>query len=76
MPLVPTANWVSHLEYEWQNEVRRPPLEALTRHFTLLRYDQRGCGLSDWTAKNISFEVWLTISTLSSTLRDFAVSHS
>jgi pimeloyl-ACP methyl ester carboxylesterase/DNA-binding CsgD family transcriptional regulator len=58
-PLVRTANWVSHLEYEWQNEVRRPTLEALTRHFTLLRYDQRGCGLSDWNAKNISFDLWV-----------------
>jgi pimeloyl-ACP methyl ester carboxylesterase len=59
MPLVRTANWVSHLEYEWHNEVRRPTLEALTRRFTLLRYDQRGCGLSDWNAKNISFDVWV-----------------
>jgi pimeloyl-ACP methyl ester carboxylesterase/DNA-binding CsgD family transcriptional regulator len=58
-PLVRTANWVSHLEYEWHNEVRRPTLEALTRRFTLLRYDQRGCGLSDWNAKNISFDVWV-----------------
>ena len=57
--LVRTANWVSHLEYEWHNEVRRPTLEALTRKFTLLRYDQRGCGLSDWNAPNISFEVWV-----------------
>ena len=58
-PLVRTANWISHLEYEWQNEVRRPTLEVLSRHFSLLRYDQRGCGLSDWSAKNISFDVWV-----------------
>ena len=58
-PLVRTANWVSHLEYEWQNEVRRPALEALTQHFTLLRYDQRGCGLSDWGVKDISFDIWV-----------------
>jgi pimeloyl-ACP methyl ester carboxylesterase/DNA-binding CsgD family transcriptional regulator len=58
-PLVRTANWVSHLEYEWHNEVRRPTLEALTQRFTLLRYDQRGCGLSDWNPKNISFDLWV-----------------
>jgi pimeloyl-ACP methyl ester carboxylesterase/DNA-binding CsgD family transcriptional regulator len=58
-PLVRTANWVSHLEYEWGNEVRRFTLEALTRRFTLLRYDQRGCGLSDWNVENISFDVWV-----------------
>jgi len=58
-PLVRTANWVSHLEHEWQNEVRRPTLEALTGRFSLLRYDQRGCGLSDWDVENISFDVWV-----------------
>ena len=57
--LVRTANWVSHLEHEWRNEVRRPTLEALTRHFTLLRYDQRGCGLSDWNVQDMSFESWV-----------------
>ncbi len=58
-PLVRTANWVSHLEHEWRNEVRRPTLEALTRHFSLLRYDQRGCGLSDWNVRDMSFESWV-----------------
>jgi pimeloyl-ACP methyl ester carboxylesterase/DNA-binding CsgD family transcriptional regulator len=58
-PLVRTANWVSHLEYEWQNEVRRPVLEALTRAFTLVRYDQRGCGLSDWNVEHICFDAWV-----------------
>lgn len=58
-PLVRVANWVSHLEYEWQNAVRRPALEVLTKHFSLLRYDQRGCGLSDWSVDNISFDTWV-----------------
>lgn len=58
-PLVRTATWVSHLEYEWQNVLRRPTLDVLSRHFSLLRYDQRGCGLSDWNVENISFEAWV-----------------
>jgi pimeloyl-ACP methyl ester carboxylesterase/DNA-binding CsgD family transcriptional regulator len=58
-PLVRTANWVSHLEHEWQSAVRRPTLEALTGRFTLLRYDQRGCGLSDRSVQNISFDIWV-----------------
>ncbi len=58
-PLVRTANWLSNLEHEWANPIRRPTLEALSRHFSLLRYDQRGCGLSDRAVKKISFEAWL-----------------
>jgi pimeloyl-ACP methyl ester carboxylesterase/DNA-binding CsgD family transcriptional regulator len=58
-PLVRTATWVGHLEYEWQNIVRRPTLDVLARHYTLLRYDQRGCGLSDWEVGTISFDAWV-----------------
>lgn len=58
-PLVRAATWLSHLEYEWQNPIRRPTLDVLSHHFTLVRYDQRGCGLSDWDVKDISFEAWV-----------------
>lgn len=58
-PLVRTATWLSHLEYEWQNPIRRPTLDVLSRHFSLVRYDQRGCGLSDWNVQDISFEAWV-----------------
>lgn len=58
-PLVRIATWLSHLEYEWTNPIRRPTLEALSRHFQLVRYDQRGCGLSDWNVRNISFDSWV-----------------
>lgn len=58
-PLVRTANWVGNLEYEWQNAITGPTLQELSRHFTLVRFDQRGVGLSERNPKNISFEVWL-----------------
>ncbi|MBI2509206.1 MAG: alpha/beta hydrolase, partial [Betaproteobacteria bacterium] len=58
-PLVRTATWLSHLEYEWQNPIRRPTRDVLSRHFSLVRYDQRGCGLSDWNVQDISFEAWV-----------------
>lgn len=58
-PLVRAANWVGHLEYEWQNSMRRATLDAWSRNFALLRYDQRGCGLSDWNAESISFDAWV-----------------
>lgn len=58
-PLVRISTWLSHLEYEWTNPIRRPMLDVLSRHFRLIRYDQRGCGLSDWNVQNISFDAWV-----------------
>ena len=49
-PLVKVANWLNHLEYDWQSPIWRPWLEGLARYHTLYRYDERGCGLSDWDA--------------------------
>jgi RNA polymerase sigma factor (sigma-70 family) len=46
-PLVKASNWLSHLEYEWQSPVWRHWVRELSRGHTLIRYDQRGCGLSD-----------------------------
>lgn len=55
-PLVKAANWMSHLEYDWQSPVWRHWLEGLARHHRLIRYDQRGCGLSDWNLAGLSFD--------------------
>ena len=33
-------------------------LRELSRHNTFVRYDARGCGLSDWEAE-FSFEAWV-----------------
>jgi pimeloyl-ACP methyl ester carboxylesterase/DNA-binding CsgD family transcriptional regulator len=54
-PLVKVANWLGHLEYEWESPVWRPWLDAWSRGFTLYRYDQRGCGLSDLDVTDFSF---------------------
>ncbi len=58
-PLVKAANWLGHLQYEWQSPVWRHWLHALARDHTLVRYDERGCGLSDWEVEDISFEAWV-----------------
>ncbi len=47
-PLVKAANWLSHLEYDWENPTWRHWWIALSRSHRLIRYDARGCGLSDW----------------------------
>ncbi len=58
-PLVKAANWLSHIEYEWNSPVWRHWYETLADRFTLIRYDQRGCGLSDREVRNITFETWV-----------------
>ncbi|MEO8411709.1 MAG: alpha/beta fold hydrolase [Propionivibrio sp.] len=46
-PLVNVAHWLSHLEFDWQTPVWRPWMERLAARYRLMRYDSRGCGLSD-----------------------------
>jgi len=59
-PLLKAANWLNHLEYDWESPVWRRWLEEVSRHHTLIRYDERGCGLSDWEVEDLSFESWVS----------------
>jgi pimeloyl-ACP methyl ester carboxylesterase/DNA-binding winged helix-turn-helix (wHTH) protein len=58
-PLVKTANWLNHLEYDWQSPVWMHLLHALAKNHQLIRYDARGNGLSDWEVKDISLEAFV-----------------
>lgn len=58
-PLVKAPHWLTHLEYEFQSPLWRPWIEALSRDHSLLRMDERACGLSDWDVADISFESWV-----------------
>jgi len=53
-PLVKTANWLSHLQHEWESPVWGHWLAGLSTGRTLIRYDMRGCGLSDWEVEDWS----------------------
>jgi DNA-binding winged helix-turn-helix (wHTH) protein/alpha-beta hydrolase superfamily lysophospholipase len=55
-PLVRAIDWLNHLDFEWKNPYRRHWFSQIMRHHTLLRYDQRGSGLSDWNVDDFSFE--------------------
>jgi pimeloyl-ACP methyl ester carboxylesterase len=57
-PLVKTANWMNHVEYDWESSAISHFFQALARDFTLLRYDARGNGLSDWDVENVSLDAW------------------
>lgn len=53
-PLLKAANWLSHLEFDWESPVWRHWLGELSQRYTLVRYDKRGCGLSDWDVDDFS----------------------
>lgn len=62
-PVVMMPSWLTHLEYQWRSVAWQPWLEALSSRYTLIRYDPRGCGLSDRNVEDLSFDSWV---------RDFA----
>jgi pimeloyl-ACP methyl ester carboxylesterase/tetratricopeptide (TPR) repeat protein len=58
-PLVKAANWLSHLEFDSKSPVWRPWIRALSRDHTFVRYDERGCGLSDRAVDELSLDAWV-----------------
>ena len=55
-PLVKTPNWLTHLDYDWESPVWRGWWQALSQRYQLIRFDQRGCGMSGWGVEDISLE--------------------
>jgi DNA-binding winged helix-turn-helix (wHTH) protein/pimeloyl-ACP methyl ester carboxylesterase len=55
-PLVKPANWLSHLEFDLISPVWRHWIAELSRDHTLIRYDKRANGLSDWDVEDLSFD--------------------
>jgi pimeloyl-ACP methyl ester carboxylesterase/AraC-like DNA-binding protein len=58
-PLVKTANWLNHIEYDWDSPLWRHWIHELTDGRSLLRYDERGNGLSDWNAADLSLDAFV-----------------
>ena len=59
-PLMKSAHWLGHLEYDWEFPIQRPMLLELAKVRTLVRYDARGNGLSDWDVPQISLDAWVS----------------
>lgn len=53
-PVLKAPNWLNHLEYEWRSPVWGPVLRSFAERSELVRFDQRGNGLSDWDVEEIS----------------------
>ncbi len=56
--LVKASNWLSHLEYDWTSPIWRHWMHFFASHFRFIRYDERGCGLSDWDAEDVTPPRW------------------
>lgn len=59
LPLVRAANWLTDLEYDWESPVWRHWTQFLSGHFRYIRYDERGCGLTDRDVGDLSFPRWV-----------------
>jgi pimeloyl-ACP methyl ester carboxylesterase len=57
-PMVKAANWLNHLEFDFDSPVWRHWIEGFSDRRSLLRYDERGNGLSDWHAP-LGFEAFV-----------------
>ena len=58
-PLVRVSTWLTHLELDWESPVWRHWLDRLGERHTVVRYDERGCGLSDANVGDPSLETWV-----------------
>ena len=58
-PLVKAANYLTHLEHDWENPIWRHWIVDLSRDRQLIRYDERGCGLSDRNVEDFSVDAWV-----------------
>lgn len=56
LPVVRAATWLTHLEYDLDSPVWVHWLSFFSGHFRFVRYDERGCGMSDWDVHDISLE--------------------
>ncbi|WP_232819391.1 alpha/beta hydrolase [Saccharospirillum mangrovi] len=59
-PIVKAANWLNHLEYDWDSPIWSPLFRDLAVDHRFIRYDERGTGLSDWAIDDLSFEALIT----------------
>lgn len=58
-PLILAPGWFTHLQYNWESGVWRHWNESLSADNTLIRYDPRGCGLSDREVDDLSLNAWI-----------------
>jgi len=58
-PLVKASNWLTHLDFEWGSPIWRHWWSALSQHHRVIRYDERGNGMSQRDVPDVSFDTWV-----------------
>jgi pimeloyl-ACP methyl ester carboxylesterase/DNA-binding winged helix-turn-helix (wHTH) protein len=58
-PLVKASNWLTHLDFEWGSPLWRHWWAELSRHHRVVRYDERGNGMSQRDVGQVSFDTWV-----------------
>lgn len=56
--LVKASNWLTHVEFDWSSPIWRHWIQFFASRFRLVRYDERGCGMSDWDVDDVSPARW------------------
>ncbi|TMV13730.1 alpha/beta fold hydrolase [Arenibacterium halophilum] len=59
-PLLKAANWLNHLEFDWASPIWGRSFAELARFRSFIRYDERGCGLSDWDVADLGFDAFVS----------------
>lgn len=57
--IVKAANWLTHLEYEWESPVWRHWMQFFAGNFRYIRHDERGCGMTEMNVGDLSLERWV-----------------
>jgi pimeloyl-ACP methyl ester carboxylesterase/DNA-binding CsgD family transcriptional regulator len=57
--LVKASNWLTHLEHDWDSPVWRHWTRFFAEHFRYVRYDERGCGMSQWDVDDVGPDRWI-----------------
>jgi pimeloyl-ACP methyl ester carboxylesterase len=58
-PLVKASNWLTHLDFEWGSPIWRHWWSALSLHHRVVRYDERGNGMSQRDVPDVNFDTWV-----------------
>jgi pimeloyl-ACP methyl ester carboxylesterase/DNA-binding CsgD family transcriptional regulator len=58
-PIVRVANWLTHLDLDWKGPLWSHWFREFSKHHTLIRFDQRGAGLSDRSVGELTMDAWV-----------------
>jgi pimeloyl-ACP methyl ester carboxylesterase/DNA-binding CsgD family transcriptional regulator len=58
-PLVRAGTWLTHVHHDWESPIIGHWLRFMSERHTLVRYDPRGCGLSQTDVGTFTFDDWV-----------------